>query len=202
MKEVTAAELMALLASDASYQDAERRREAERRARREELDKAEAPLVHALLEQGLEVTSVWDLVNTTRDYTKVLPLLLEHLATGGYPDRIVEGIGRALAVPEAFRYWPEIRDLYLGTTNPGAQDGLAVALSAIATTAQFDDLVQLITVVPSRTSGGYFLRPIVELGGSRGRDVVKSLTKDPVLGNAARSLLSKRGKDGDVDPRP
>ncbi|WP_241975559.1 MULTISPECIES: hypothetical protein [unclassified Cryobacterium] len=54
---------------------------------------------------GVEVNSVWDLVNTADPYPKALPILLDHLQRGGYPDRIMESLGRALGVGPAASVW-------------------------------------------------------------------------------------------------
>ena len=47
---------------------------------------------------GVEIDSVWDLVNTAEPYPAALPVLMEHLERDGYPDRVMESLGRALAV--------------------------------------------------------------------------------------------------------
>jgi hypothetical protein len=74
----------------------------EENLRRRELEYriAEAPLVEELNGLGVHVSSVWDLVNTAKPYPEAIPLLLDHLCRA-YPDRILEGIARALAVPDA-----------------------------------------------------------------------------------------------------
>src|SRR5262245_35115759 len=96
----TAAELMAELQADQGFVDARAKREEELRAREAAWRAAEAPLVAELRAAGETVDSVWDLVNTTAGYDAALPLLLAHLERG-YPDRVREGIARALAVPAA-----------------------------------------------------------------------------------------------------
>jgi hypothetical protein len=44
---------------------------------------------------------VWALVNSATPYPEVFPVLLAHLETGGYPDRVMESLGRAFAVRHA-----------------------------------------------------------------------------------------------------
>src|SRR5262245_58972797 len=94
----TAAELMAQLARDTAFQAAAAAREAELQERVSAYRDAEQPIVADLRGAGLHVESVWDLVNTAEPYPDALPVLMEHLERGGYPDRVMEGLGRALAV--------------------------------------------------------------------------------------------------------
>src|ERR1700739_370088 len=62
----------------------------------EEYARAEAPLVKELRAAGLEVDSVWDLVNNkTGPYPQALRILVDHLRRP-YPDAIRDGIARAL----------------------------------------------------------------------------------------------------------
>jgi hypothetical protein len=39
-----------------------------------------------------------DLVNTSAPNPSALPVLMEHLERGGYPERVMESLGRTLAV--------------------------------------------------------------------------------------------------------
>src|SRR5262245_53969233 len=95
---MTAAELMAALQSDPVFQA--RKEEQERSRRRMEAfwQHAETPIVEGLRAIGLKVDSVWDLVNTSVPYPEAIPVLLAHLQRE-YPDRVREGVARALAVP-------------------------------------------------------------------------------------------------------
>ena len=57
-------------------------------------------LVNELNLIGLNINSIWDLVNTKKSYPDAIPILIEHLSKD-YSDRNKEGIIRALAVKEA-----------------------------------------------------------------------------------------------------
>jgi len=81
------------------------------------------------------VASAWDLVNKTDPYDDALPVLLGHLEGGGYPDRVMESLGRAIAVRAAGVFWDQLKALYLRAKNPGEEEGLALALAAAATGA-------------------------------------------------------------------
>ena len=46
---------------------------------------------------GINIQSVWDLVNSPNNYTCAIPILLKHLSEPHYP-RVLEGIVRSLAI--------------------------------------------------------------------------------------------------------
>jgi len=73
-----------------------------------------------LREVGLDVKSVWDLINAPARYEQAIPVLLQHLRLP-YSDRIREGIARALAVPDARHAWPtlvaEFKNAPMGKEN-------------------------------------------------------------------------------------
>ena len=105
---VTAAELMKELEdryrNDPVYRASVDGQEAEHRARREELCRAERPLVAALQAAGIPVNSAWELYEYPELGEKAYPLLLNHLRLD-YPDRILEGIARAFTKDVARRHW-------------------------------------------------------------------------------------------------
>lgn len=189
---VTAAELMAQLQGDEEYQRKAQTAEAEREVRAQELHRAEQPIVEDLRSAGVEVDSVWDLVNTADPYPKVLPILLNHLQRGGYPDRVMESLARALAVGPAASVWETLRELYLAAQGRGEEEGLAVALAASATAEHFDSLIALLDETSRGSTRIHFLRPIKRVGGKPGLEVLKSLQGDPLFGKEARALLKGR----------
>lgn len=191
---ISAAELMAQLAQDRDFQEAAAKREAERQERASAWREAEQPIVGDLRTAGVEVASVWDLVNTSEPYPAALPVLMEHLERGGYPDRVLEGVARALAVQPASIYWQRLRDLYRRATGRDVTEGLAVALAAAATAEHLDDLLALLGDESLGSTRIHFIRPILRIGGARGREVVKGLRRDPVLGKEATALLKRRRK--------
>lgn len=188
---ITAAELAAQLADDQEFKAAAAERDRELRARAAKWRDAERPIIEELSLAGIQVESVWDLVNTSEPYPAALPVLLDHLEKGGYPDRVMEGLGRALAVKPAVSYWNRLKITYLAAEGPEAREGIAVALAASATEAHIDDLIQLLSVEERGPSRIFFLRPLRELGGERGRRVLEPLTSDPTLGPEATVLLGR-----------
>jgi hypothetical protein len=193
---VSATELMAQLEGDEDYQRTIREAEAEREVKVRELNHAEQPIVADLRAVGVQVDSVWDLVNTAVPYPAALPILMDHLERGGYPSRVMESLGRALAVKPAVAFWDRLKARYLQPRSRGEQEGAAVALAASATGAEFDDLVGLLSNEECGQSRIYFVRPILALGGAKGRELIETLRTDPVLGKEASALSSRRVDGG------
>jgi hypothetical protein len=194
-KIITAAEMVSLKEemrrNDPAYRAQEDAVEAERRQRVKALNEAEQPIVQDLRRAGVEVTSVWDLVNTSVPYPDALPVLLEHLRRGGYPDRVMESLGRALAVRPASFAWEVLRDLYLSANGRGEEEGLAVALAASTTADHLDQLVALLREQSRGDTRIHFLRAIKRVGGEKGQQILKSLRDDPLFGREARALLKE-----------
>ena len=111
-------EFQARLKNDPDFAREMAARDAERRERVQGLRLAEQPIVQDLRNAGCEVSSVWDLVNTSVPYPDALPVLLAHLQHGGYPDRVMESMGRAMAVKP--RYSRGARSA-TSTSTPPAQ---------------------------------------------------------------------------------
>jgi hypothetical protein len=184
------------LEADPEYQARVAAAEAEREERTRLLRKAERPIVEDLnAAAGEAVSSVWDLVNTSVPHPDALPILLAHLKRGGYPDRVMESLGRALAVGPAVAWWDDLKRLYLSARGPGEEDGTAVVLAACATKAQLDDLIAFLDVEERGESRIYFVRPIKRLGGERGREVLESLRDDPTLGREVTAALDGRSRN-------
>ncbi|MGB2758229.1 MAG: hypothetical protein WBD02_11285 [Acidimicrobiia bacterium] len=189
---MTAAELMALLEADPEWVRARDQREAELQARVALLSAAEQPIVADIRAAGYGIESVWDLVNTSVPYPDALPVLLRHLQKGGYPDRVMESMARAIAVGPAVKWWDELRDLYLRARGRGEEQGLAVALAACATSQQLDEMIAL---VRNESLGPYrciFFEKIKRFGGDRGVEILESFRGDALLGKEATHLLKTK----------
>lgn len=188
---ITAGELEAELSRDPEFQRRIAAGEAERQARVQVLRAAEQPIVRDLHDVGVHVSSVWDLVNTSAPYPLAIPVLLRHLEEGGYPDRVMESLGRALAVKPSVYAWGALRRLYMSAKGSGEEEGLATAMAASATKDQLDDLIALLDQSDRGESRIHFLRPIKRLGGDRGLEILKRVESDPVLGAEASFLLKR-----------
>lgn len=191
---MTAAELMAQLDGDPEFQREKRAREIETEQRARSLREAEQPIVKDLHRRGgVDVASVWDLVNTPEPYPDALPILLEHLERGGYPDRVMESLGRAMAVKPAAFAWGALLALYLRAEGHGEMEGLAVALAASATPQHLDSMISLLGDDSRGDTRIHLLRAINRVGDVRGTEVLESLRGDAVFGKEATALLKKRG---------
>ena len=186
---MSATEFMAQLEEDTEYQRKKAAFDAELEERASVLRAAEQPIVAALRRAGAQIDSVWDLVNTAEPYPVALPVLIAHLERGGYPDRVMESLGRALAVKPAVAYWDRLKALYLAPRSTGEEDGAAVALAACATGAQLDDLIGFLSLSERAECRIYFIRPILDVGGQRGREIVESLRFDPMFGKEVGEML-------------
>jgi hypothetical protein len=191
---VSAEELAAELESNPDWVRDRDAREAERQERSRRLGEAEQPVVADLRNGGVQVDSVWDLVNTSEPYPAALPVLMEHLERGGYPERVMESLGRALAVRPSVMFWERLKARWLNARNSGEEVGTAVALAACATKKQLDDLIEFLSIEERGDSRIFFLRSIVRVGGDRGYEVLESVRDDPVLGQAATARLKRRRK--------
>ncbi len=183
---------MSRLDADPEYQRKKAERDAELAQRAELLRSAERPIVADLRDAGLDVESVWDLVNTSTPYPDALPVLLVHLGQGGYPDRVMESLGRALAVRPAGFVWQTLRDHYVRAAGSSETEGLAVALAAAATAEHLDSVIELLEDDSRGQSRIHFLRTIKRLGGDQGLRLLSALRDDPVFGKEATALLKTR----------
>lgn len=191
---VGADELMKELLADPDYVERVRVAEEERNARAQVLRNAEQPIISDLRAAGVDVSSVWDLVNTAVPYPNALPILLEHLERGGYPDRVMESMARALAVKPAVFAWDRLLRLYLQANGSREVMGLGVALRAIAKKEHVDTLIGLVKDEARGETRGLFIGPILRYGGERGLQVIESLRNDALVGKEATALLKRRGR--------
>jgi hypothetical protein len=150
-KRITAGEFLAQLKRDPAWVAKKRREDAQ--LRREELKyaRAEAPIVKDLRAAGSAVDSVWDLVNARkRKYPELVPVLLEHLGRD-YPERVREGIARALVVKEARSGWRKLVRAFLAEENPlnpmehpnEVKWALHLAIAAAADESVVEELIKL-----------------------------------------------------------
>jgi hypothetical protein len=193
---VTAEEFLRTLEADPDY--VRRRKEQD-----EDLAKldamyrdAEAPLLKDLAKLGIEVGSVYDLVNDTVAYEQAVPLLLDHLGRR-YPDAIREGIARALSIPAARGLgWQVLVDEYRQTPdeNNRVKDGLAVALSGAADDSVIQDLIDL---ARDKHNGGSRVLLLIGLRKSRrveAKLAIIELADDPQLALEIKSWRKTRSR--------
>lgn len=188
-KSMTASEVVAALAHDPDYQEMTRQREHQLAIRASEVQDAELHIVADLRAAGMDVQSVWDLVNTSEPYPTALPILMRHLLNGRHPEAVTEGLARALAVKPAVQWWSDFQRLYLSATSERDRESYAVTLAATADADHLDDLRLLLSRRELGASRALFLRPLYNLAGADGRIILKQAQHDPDLAREARAIL-------------
>jgi hypothetical protein len=169
-----------------------RRQEVQRKA--VEWARAEAPLVQELRAAGAQVLSVWDLVNTKDRYPQLIPILFEHLDQP-YPDRVREGIARALAVPESRLRWDELVSRYLAdsdTTTKGMKWLLHLSIAAAADVTVLDTLIRLACDRRHGRNRALFVDALARIGDPRAQAALAALAGDPDLADDVRRVTKKQ----------
>jgi hypothetical protein len=181
-KPETIGEHMARLQRDPEYLKRAAARDEELKKREAAYRLAEAPLVADLSQAGFKVNSVWDLVNTSFDYSAAFPVLLRHLSRN-YPDAIRDGIARALARKWAFPGWAEILAAYRVEidANPRSKQGLAAALSAIANESVINEVVDIMLDRRNGESRGLLLVNLLNSPSAAAKDALRQISDDPDL---------------------
>jgi len=114
-------------------------------------------------------------VNRSEPYPEALPVLIDHLERGGYPDRVMDSLARALAVKPAVSYWDRLKARYLLAGGPQERDGVATDPDALscsparrqALTVIYEMLEPLAVAKPPAVSGLALLSPGGSTAGSR-----------------------------------
>jgi hypothetical protein len=189
---VTAKELMERLEKDEAY--LRRRAESEKNMaeRSARLRQEEEPLLAELRTVGFDLESVYDLVNTGEPYPAAVPILMKHLYLP-YSDSTKSGIARALAVPDSIPYWQPLKDMFCQTPECPVKQGLACALSVIASkTKRYDEIFEILNDESQGSSKSLLLDVISQ---SRDPDIRSRLVEfadHPILGIQTKILLKEK----------
>jgi hypothetical protein len=201
-KPISAGDLVASLAKDAEYQERVRQRDEKIRRETERLARAQAPLIAELRAAGADVDNVWDLINTDEKYPELVPILLAHLDKD-YPDRIREGIARALStVREARTGWDQLVRAYRKDPNPtdwvsGVSQVKWALHLAIATAADVSVLDELIQLAADRRHGrhrSFFVDALAAIDDPRAQAALEELKDDPDLSEGYLRLSKKKAR--------
>ena len=138
---------------------------------------------------------MWDLVNTTDDYSEATDVLAEHLQDESYPERIRAGIARALSFRAAAPVWPTIVELYRSTTDSfDLQQGLAAAMAGTVTDETVDELVAEARRDEHGESRFILLLGLKRLGSPAARAALEGFLDHPDLGKNAAKQLGRRSR--------
>lgn len=152
-------------------------------------------VVAALRQCGLDVSSVWKLVNTRESYEEVIPILIEMLAKVQDLGE-VEGIARALTVKEAapaaaqpliakFRHLINDRS----RRAESVRWAIANALTVVANKDSTDDIIELLASPESGSSRQMLALALGKLKAEKAVPLLIELLKDEqVVGHAADAL--------------
>eukprot|EP01026_Neomeris_dumetosa_P004546 TRINITY_DN112224_c0_g1_i1.p1 TRINITY_DN112224_c0_g1~~TRINITY_DN112224_c0_g1_i1.p1 ORF type:complete len:176 (+),score=0.96 TRINITY_DN112224_c0_g1_i1:82-609(+) len=141
---ITADELISRLEVDPLWVKRDRERSEKTRSDVERLRREQEPLLSDLSTLGLQLQSVWDLVNARYDYSAALPILIDHLQKK-YSPNIQEGIVRALTVRQAQGIANEIILMKLKSVDcdPLVRWALANALTQVAEKKDIEEIRKL-----------------------------------------------------------
>jgi hypothetical protein len=193
-KKVTAAELIARLDADPDYVARKKERDDAIEHKAQEYARAEAPLVQELRAAGAQVSSVWDLVNAKTRYPQLVSILFAHLDRP-YPDKVREGIARALAVPESRSRWDQLVTRYLAeadTTATGVKWALHSAIAAAADGTVLDTLIRLACDRRHGRNRALFIDALARIDDPRARAALAELASDPDLAGDVQRVMPKQ----------
>jgi hypothetical protein len=192
----TAAQVLAELHADPAYVAAQKQRDNERNARTLAYHLAEEPIVRDLRAKGIAVASVWDLVASDKDYSGAIPVLLLHLSKD-YPDRVREGIARALAVPSAKIGWEVLVSEFEKDPDlegHGAKAGIALALAASADEGVLPEVIRLLADRRHGASRGLLLLALKRLKPTNLSQLIDVLKDDPDLAVEIRATFLRESR--------
>jgi len=197
-KSITAGEMIAKLEDDLGYQTrvAERdRRISERVAKEREEQKS---LLADLAAIGIDVETVWDLVNSSEPYPLAVPVLIAHLERG-YSSRIMEGIVRALTVePARGKAGPVLVRAFQTVHDEQLRWVIGNALSIVASSDEYNVVRELLRDTRYGSSRSMLAHAVARLGKEECSSELIALLGD---GDVAAQVLIALGDIQAVDAR-
>lgn len=138
-------------------------------------------LVHELSLAGINIISIWDLVNTKKSYPEAIPILIKHLLMQ-YHEKNIEGIVRALAVKEAKnKAVPALLELYNNLSKEKMLLRWAIG-NTIYSIITKDEIESIIPIVKDSTNGmsrQMFVLALGKFKNSKINDILKELLNEP-----------------------
>ncbi len=192
---ITSAELQTQLQQDEEYQKWLREKDEIGQMLDLAYAKDEKPLIDALLETGLDITSSWDLVNTKSSYKAAIPILVEHLSKS-YHVKNKEGIVRSLAVKEAKGIaCRAIIDEYQKAPkdNPSYRWAFGNTMAVIMTADYIDEVIKIVQDESNGESRHMFVAALGNTKSPRAKEPLQKLLedKDKTISKEAQKALKK-----------
>lgn len=201
-KLMPAAELQRLMDQDPASVTLREQREKQLSVWRPEYDRHEKPILDALASVGVKVASVWDLRGR---YDAAIPVLLKHLQLP-YPPRIRASLARALARPWArWEAWDHVLAAYIAEPNhPQSEpqgllggphefkDGLAVAVSALASPNTLSTIIELISDRRHGRSRIFFVSNLTRSRTLAAAEALHRLASDPELKTEIAHVMKQK----------
>lgn len=194
-KSITAAELQAQLQQDEEYQKWYKESEEVRIALEAAYTNEYQSLINELKVIGIDIQSIWDLVNTKSNYKPAIPILVEHLSKP-YHIKNKEGIVRALAVKEAKGVaCRAIIDEY----NKAPKDNFHYrwtfgnTMAVIMTADYIDDVLAIVQDESNGESRDMFVRALGNTKSPKVKETLQQLLKDKnkTISKEAQKALKK-----------
>lgn len=195
---ITAAELQHQLLQDEEYQKWLKEKEGVRIALEDAYAEDEKPLIDDLRQVGVNVKSVWNLVNTKSSYKSAVPILLAHLRKQ-YHLKIKEGIIRALAVKQARGIaCGAILEEYHKTSKHDFNYRwlLGNTMAVIITADYIDDVIAVVREIDNGESRQMFVKALANMKSPKIKDVFEQLLIDQceVVNKEVQKALKKINK--------
>lgn len=189
----TAAELMAELQNNESYQELIQKKEKERQEVKKKLREDEEQLILDLDAMGVKVSSVWDLVNTTSNYKNAVPVLINHLSKS-YPNKIKEGIIRALAVNEAKGLAGStlLEEFYkVPIENKNLRWVIGSTMEVVISEKEIDEVIKIVKDKTNGISRQMFAIALGKVPSKKSEDVLIQVLDDDEIAPHALEALGK-----------
>ena len=158
-------------------------------------------MIVELADNGIIISNVYDLVNTTESYPDAVPILLKYLTKVNH-DKNKEGIVRALAVKEARGKASPILIAEYNRTPKDKMDLRWVIGNTVFTTFTEDDVESILPIVQDKTNGmsrDMFVEALGKTRSAMVENVLISLLDDeevlPAALKALRRMKSKNAKE-------
>jgi HEAT repeat protein len=159
----------------------------------------EEKLLRDLKQVGINVCSVWDLVNGPNNYDKALPILIRYLESSDGV-RFKEGIARALGVPRFNdATYPLIRE-YKKASDEGYKWAIGNSLATIAPKEALPELIEIMADQKHGSARQMIAEALGRIGDRSSIGVLIEVLKDNKVAGHAVEALGKIGDESAIEP--